>query len=121
MGTCLNAVLQDSTTGALFAQAPYLPEENAVESVSDSSRYFVLRVVDRGRSWILSFFRSVPDPTTPSIETKQHAFIGIGFAERTDAFDFNVALQEFSKWALPESVSKTGHLTLGLQGSAVQF
>ncbi|KAI9031271.1 adaptin ear-binding coat-associated protein 1 NECAP-1 [Hyaloraphidium curvatum] len=72
--------LEDADTGALFAQCPYEPGGTAVESVSDSSRYFVLRVVDRG-----GFY------------TKQSATIGIGFQERTDAFDFNVALQEFEK------------------------
>ena len=40
----------------------------------DSGRYFVLRITnDKGR----------------------HAFIGICFNERNDAFDFNVALAEF--------------------------
>uniref|UniRef100_A0A7N9D8H3 NECAP PHear domain-containing protein n=1 Tax=Macaca fascicularis TaxID=9541 RepID=A0A7N9D8H3_MACFA len=62
----------------LFAQAPVdqFPG-TAVESVTDSSRYFVIRIEDgNGR----------------------RAFIGIGFGDRGDAFDFNVALQDHFKW-----------------------
>ncbi|KAL1921062.1 uncharacterized protein VTP21DRAFT_11697 [Calcarisporiella thermophila] len=66
--------LEDSTTGELFAVCPY-DDEGAVEAVLDSSRYFVLRVVNEGRK----------------------AFIGMGFRERTEAFDFNVALQDHVK------------------------
>uniref|UniRef100_A0A7N5KFT3 NECAP endocytosis associated 2 n=1 Tax=Ailuropoda melanoleuca TaxID=9646 RepID=A0A7N5KFT3_AILME len=65
-------------TGELFAQAPVdqFPG-TAVESVTDSSRYFVIRIEDgNGR----------------------RAFIGIGFGDRGDAFDFNVALQDHFKW-----------------------
>ena len=48
----------------------------AVESVTDSSRYFVLRL-DNGSG--------------------QHAFVGMGFTERSDAFDFNVTLRDHFK------------------------
>ncbi|KAK5862150.1 hypothetical protein PBY51_017576 [Eleginops maclovinus] len=70
--------LEDKITGELFAQAPVEEFPGlTVETVSDSSRYFVLRIQDdSGRS----------------------AFIGIGFGDRGDAFDFNVALQDHFKW-----------------------
>jgi len=54
--------------GALvFAKADYDPERPSVEAVLDSSRYSVIRVEDSGRK----------------------AYIGMGFAERTDSFDFS--------------------------------
>ncbi|XP_071761136.1 adaptin ear-binding coat-associated protein 1-like [Centroberyx gerrardi] len=70
--------LEDKISGELFAQAPVEEYPGiAVETVSDSSRYFVLRIQDdSGRS----------------------AFIGIGFGDRGDSFDFNVALQDHFKW-----------------------
>lgn len=70
-------------SGELFAQAPVDEFPGiAVETVSDSSRYFVLRIQDdNGRS----------------------AFIGIGFGDRGDAFDFNVALQDHFKWVKQEN------------------
>jgi len=52
---------------AVFAKADYDPERPSVEAVLDSSRYFVIRVEDSGRK----------------------AYIGMGFAERTDSFDFS--------------------------------
>lgn len=63
--------------GDLFAACPVDTFPGlAVEPVSDSSRYFVLRLQD------------------PS---GKHAFVGLGFQDRGDAFDFNVALQEHFK------------------------
>ncbi|CAM9214820.1 unnamed protein product, partial [Phaeothamnion confervicola] len=60
--------------GKPFAMCPVV--DGAVERCPDSSRYFALKIQNaQGR----------------------HAFIGLAFNERNDAFDFNVALQEFAK------------------------
>ncbi|KAJ3275180.1 Adaptin ear-binding coat-associated protein 2 [Borealophlyctis nickersoniae] len=69
--------LEDANSGELFATCPYDPVGNSVEPVLDSSRYFVLRIVDPGSG--------------------QHAFVGMGFPERSWAFDFNVTLQDHAK------------------------
>ncbi|KAJ3320648.1 hypothetical protein HDU76_000260 [Blyttiomyces sp. JEL0837] len=69
--------LEDSKTGELFAQCPYNLDGTSVESVLDSSRYFVLNIVDKASG--------------------KHAFVGMGFPERAWAFDFNVALQDHVK------------------------
>ncbi|XP_055750530.1 adaptin ear-binding coat-associated protein 1-like isoform X2 [Salvelinus fontinalis] len=75
--------LEDKVSGELFAQAPVTEYPGiAVETVSDSSRYFVLRIQDgNGRS----------------------AFIGVGFGDRGDSFDFNVSLQDHFKWVKQEN------------------
>lgn len=77
-GTAVNLKLEDKTTGALFANCPIDTYPGvAIEAVSDSSRYFVIRVQDdNGRS----------------------AFLGLGFGDRSDSFDLNVALQDHFKW-----------------------
>ncbi len=64
-------------TGKPFAVAPIKPGgPAAVEQVTDSSRYFCLRIED-GRG--------------------NHAFIGLGFNKREDAFDFKSALADHEK------------------------
>ncbi|KAJ8558159.1 hypothetical protein K7X08_004925 [Anisodus acutangulus] len=71
--------LEDPNSGELFAACYVGPgqRESSVESVLDSSRYFVLKIED-GRG--------------------KHAFIGLGFNERNEAFDFNVALSDHEKY-----------------------
>lgn len=74
--------LEDRNTGELYAQAPVEQYPGiTVEAVTDSSRYFVIRIEDG---------------------TGRHAFIGLGFADRGDSFDFNVALQDHFKWVKQE-------------------
>ena len=57
----------DEELQTVFAKAEYDPAKPCVEAVLDSSRYFVVRVEDNGR----------------------RAYIGMGFLERTDSFDFS--------------------------------
>lgn len=75
--------LEDPNSGDLFAACFVNPgqRDNAVESVLDSSRYFVLKIEDG---------------------TGKHAFIGLGFTERNEAFDFNVALSDHEKYVKRE-------------------
>ncbi|PAA93936.1 hypothetical protein BOX15_Mlig022187g1 [Macrostomum lignano] len=69
--------LEDKTSGDLFARCPVDAFPGvAIEPVADSSRYFVIRVQD---------------------DSGRAAFIGIGFDDRGDAFDFNVAVQDHFK------------------------
>ncbi|RYP80424.1 hypothetical protein DL770_006229 [Monosporascus sp. CRB-9-2] len=68
-------VLEDPSNGQLFAAASYTAPA-VVEPASDSSRFFALRVQD---------------------EAGRKATLGVGFEERSDAFDFSVSLQEAQK------------------------
>ncbi|KAL3647724.1 hypothetical protein CASFOL_008692 [Castilleja foliolosa] len=81
--------LEDPNSGELFAACFVNPgqREVAVESVLDSSRYFVLRIED-GRG--------------------KHAFVGLGFNERNEAFDFNVALSDHEKHVKREVEKEAG-------------
>jgi len=76
-GPILELKLEDKTSGELFAKAPIDSYPGtAIQSVLDSSRYFVVRLQD---------------------ESGRSAFIGMGFADRGDSFDLNVALQDHFK------------------------
>ncbi|KAK9067537.1 hypothetical protein SSX86_011648 [Deinandra increscens subsp. villosa] len=81
--------LEDPNSGDLFAACFVNPgqRESAVESVLDSSRYFVLKIEDG---------------------TGKHAFIGLGFTERNEAFDFNVALSDHEKYVKRETEKDDG-------------
>ncbi|BGP53165.1 hypothetical protein JCM8202_003680 [Rhodotorula sphaerocarpa] len=83
--------LEDANTGELFAQSPYKPTKanpnGGCEAVLDSSRYFVLTVVDA--------------------TSGQKAYVGMGFPERTESFDFNVALQNPPKLAADSTSSSS--------------
>lgn len=70
--------LEDRNTGGHFATCPIESYPSiAVENVEDSTRYFVIRVQN---------------------DNGQQAFLGIGFNDRSDSFDFNVALQDHFKY-----------------------
>ncbi|KAI6197325.1 UBC core domain-containing protein [Aphelenchoides besseyi] len=77
IGDKLEIRLEDKNTGVLYAKAP-ITEANGVdfEAVTDSSRYFVIRLRN---------------------DNGQTAFVGIGFADRGDSFDLNVAVQDHFK------------------------
>ncbi|KAK9684962.1 hypothetical protein RND81_10G245900 [Saponaria officinalis] len=81
--------LEDPSSGDLFA-ACYVnagQRDQSVEPALDSSRYFVLKIED-GRG--------------------KHAFVGLGFAERNEAFDFNVALSDHEKHVMRENDADKG-------------
>lgn len=75
--------LEDRGSNELFAACPVEAYPGpAIESVTDSSRYFVIKIVDEGG---------------------RSAFIGIGFSDRSDSFDLNVALQDHFKGVTKEA------------------
>ncbi|EOX94411.1 hypothetical protein QUC31_004526 [Theobroma cacao] len=81
--------LEDPNSAELFAACFVHPgqRESFVEPALDSSRYFVLKIED-GHG--------------------KHAFIGLGFNERNEAFDFNVALSDHEKYVRRENEKETG-------------
>ena len=100
--------LEDKLSGDLFGTCPVETYPGVeVQAVNDSSRYFVLKLVgDGGRA----------------------AFIGMGFADRADSFDLNVALQDHFKWVKKsadianETEENTPKLDLGFkEGETIQI
>ncbi|XWS76237.1 hypothetical protein CRYUN_Cryun01aG0158100 [Craigia yunnanensis] len=81
--------LEDPNSAELFAACFIYPgqRESSVEPALDSSRYFVLKIEDGNG---------------------KHAFIGLGFNERNEAFDFNVALSDHEKYVRRENEKETG-------------
>ena len=78
-------LLEDPSTGELFAKAPYI-DARAVEAVLDSSRFFAVRVIGDGG---------------------MKATLGIGFEDRGEAIDFGICLQECRKVLGMEPKSNT--------------
>ncbi|KAK3368899.1 hypothetical protein B0T24DRAFT_343446 [Lasiosphaeria ovina] len=72
----VDVILEDAGTGQLFAAAPYTSAA-VVEPALDSSRFFAVRVTDPSGG--------------------RRALLGLGFEERSEAFDFSIALQEAQK------------------------
>ncbi|KAI4235373.1 MAG: hypothetical protein LQ349_003204 [Xanthoria aureola] len=71
-------LLEDPTSGALFAAAPYTSPQT-VEPVLDSARFFALTVQGEAEGG------------------KKKAVLGIGFEERSEAIDFGICLQGVRK------------------------
>jgi len=70
-GDKVSVLLEHTDKEGLFAACP-IQNDKTVEQTVDSSRYFVLRISDG----------------------KKSAVLGIGFNDRTQAFDFKVAVQD---------------------------
>ncbi|KAG6053250.1 hypothetical protein E4U17_004898 [Claviceps sp. LM77 group G4] len=82
----VDLVLEDPANGQLFAAAPYT-DPAVVEPVLDSSRFFAL---------------TVRDPSG------RKAILGIGFEDRSEAFDLAVVLQEVRRVLGMEKRGRTG-------------
>lgn len=87
-GKELTIMMLDASNGQLFAQCviPNGDHDKFVERAVDSSRYFVLKVTNGQR----------------------HAFIGLGFEDRNDAFDFNCCLSDFKTTYVDRDRDKSG-------------
>lgn len=99
-GNKLSLYLEDAETGALFAACPVNEPgtgPTSVEPVTDSSRYFVLRIED---------------------STGKHAYIGMGFRERPDAYEFNATIADHWKGVRREREAEEVRRRLEQEGDA---
>jgi hypothetical protein len=80
-------------------------DDTAVEPVTDSSRYFVVRIQDGSGYYIISI--SCCFHFLLLLLVGRHAFVGMGFTERNDAFDFHTTILDHLKYVLLE---KTTHI-----------
>ncbi|KAK4544911.1 hypothetical protein LTR36_003816 [Oleoguttula mirabilis] len=92
----VDIVLEDSSTGDLFAAAPYTSEA-VVQQANDSSRFFAVRVQGEGG---------------------MKATLGIGFEDRSPAFDFSIGLGEARK-VLGMEPNTGGQPGRGAHGSGI--
>jgi len=83
-GKTLSVLLEHTDKDGLFAACP-VTNDKTVEPTIDSSRYFVLRISD-GKG--------------------KHALLGLGFNDRTQAFDFKVAIQDYENSKKSETSPK---------------
>ena len=82
----------------LFASCPVVP--GSIEPVIDSSRFFVIRLVD---------------PASGSF-----TFVGLGFDERSSAFDMQVAVQDHQRRVTPAVHTQAVHVDYRLkQGETI--
>jgi hypothetical protein len=84
-------VLEDANTGDLFAAAPYTSVA-VVQQANDSSRFFAVRVQGEGG---------------------MKATLGIGFEDRSPAFDFGIALGEVRKVLGMDNATNSGPVRAG--------
>ncbi|KAG1653213.1 hypothetical protein FOA52_009216 [Chlamydomonas sp. UWO 241] len=89
----------DATTGELFAESPvpFGKRLQYVEPAVDSSRNFVVRVQDAASG--------------------NHAFLGMGFTDRSDSFDFNESLLRQESQVERERATATLVAAQGVDGA----
>jgi len=87
----VDIVIEDPSTGELFAAAPYTSTA-VVQQANDSSRFFAVRVQGEGG---------------------MKATLGIGFEDRSPALDFNIALGEAQKVLGLSSAASGGQAASG--------
>jgi hypothetical protein len=108
-GDCCEIRLEDPATGDLFAACFVLPgqRDSVVETVLDSSRYFVLRIED---------------------DSGKHAFVGLGFNERNDAAGLPQRLPDAASPSTrvaatppPQAPASSPHLQWKMDGDGYDF